>query len=128
MEGRCELGRLRQPLLGVRARAAGLLCPPRRMLQVSGDAPWLGRLQNGGDAESTRRTNGNQSPTRSAGSLSMQRELLRGPAQNLSACGRERMTQPDRSTVDIEALPVDDPERGRTSQRTAAKVITFPGR
>src|SRR5271167_520634 len=28
-----ELGRLRQPLLGVRAEAAGLLCPPRRMLR-----------------------------------------------------------------------------------------------
>jgi hypothetical protein len=87
-----------------------------------------GRLQNGGDAESTRCTNGDQRPTRSAGSLSMWRKLLRGPAQNLGACGRERMTQPDRSTVDIEARPVDDPERGRTSQSTAAKVITFPGR
>src|SRR5277367_1759416 len=128
MGGRCELGRLRQPLLGVRAQAAGLRCQPRRMLRAPGDASWLGRLQDGGDAESTRRTNGDQSPTRSAGSLSMQRELLRGPAQNLGACGRERMTQPDRSTVEIEASPVDDTERGRTSQSTAAKVITFPGR
>src|SRR5271154_3986742 len=56
MGGHCELGRLRQPLLGVRAQAAGLPGPPRRMLQVAGDAPWLGRLRNGGDAESTRRT------------------------------------------------------------------------
>src|SRR5271168_4097544 len=56
MEGRYELGRLQQPLLGVRARAAGLLCPPRRMCRAARDAPWLGRLQNGGDAESTRRT------------------------------------------------------------------------
>src|ERR1700685_1468517 len=83
MGGRGGLGGLLQPLLGVRAQAAGLLCPPRRMLRVAGDAPWLGRLQNGGDAESTRRTNGDQSPTRSAASLLMECELLRGPDQNL---------------------------------------------
>src|SRR5271170_5400486 len=55
MGGHCELGRLRQPLLGVRGQAAGLLGRPRRMLRVAGDAPWSGRLRNGGDVESTRR-------------------------------------------------------------------------